>query len=153
MAPLNVTGDVVSPLIRHFNNHPAANNADTNLRDSILPDYSQPKMSPPKITVIVFGGLILAIICVCLFYRIFCNTTKRPETPMPQGHVYGHDNASSHGLGTLRPDRSYERPSFQHVENSGLGDSPWGGNTVARPAPAATHGWDRGDATPPPPCK
>ncbi|KAG6354904.1 hypothetical protein INS49_003985 [Diaporthe citri] len=151
MAPLNLTGDVISPLIRHFNNSPVAPNVLINARDSTFPDYSQPKINKDKIAAIIIGGVILAIIFVFIFCRTFEKITQRPERPMPQGQVYGYTNASSHALASLRPDRSYERPSFQHIENSGLGNRQSGGGAVAYPAPVVTHGRDRQDESPPPP--
>lgn len=153
MPPLNLTGDVIFPLTRHLNNSFVAHNATINARGPVVRDYSQPKIGYPKIAAIIVGGFILGIILVFLFCRTFEKVTERPESQMPPGHVYGHDSASSDVLSTLRPDRSYERPTFEHVENSVLFEHQWGGSAVSRPAPAATHGWHREDESPPPPCK
>lgn len=153
MAPINVTGDVIFPLIQHFNHDPVADNTSINPRESSSTDYPQPLISKPKLAAIMVGVLVIAGICVFIFCRIFWKIAERSERPMPQGHVYGHENVSYQRLATLRRGTNSARPSFQHVENSGLGDSQWGGNTVARPVPVATHGRDRRDETPPPPCK
>lgn len=160
MAPFNLTEDVMSLLIRHLNDTLAAHNTTINARDTITPDdYTHPKISNARVAAIIVTGVFLTIIVVFVFYRSVEKLAERQdsESPMPQGHVYGHDNASSHGLDTLRPDWTSGRPSFQHVENSVPGTHQWGGGTgggsVARPAPAATHGRDRQDESPPPPCK
>lgn len=153
MPPLNLTGDVIFPLTRHLNNSFVAHNATINARGPVVRDYSQPKIGYPKIAAIIVGGFILGIICVFLFCRTFEKITERPESQMTPGHVYGHDSASPHALSALSPDRSYETPSFEHVENSISRHYQWEGDMVARPAPVATHGWGRQDESPPPPCK
>lgn len=156
MPPLNLTRDVVSPLIREINDSTIAKFTATDAHEPIAEDFTQPRRNSAKITAIIVTVVILGIIFVILM-RTACQKSSDdadPENPaedpaLAPGHVYGHDYVASHALDTLRYGRSLDRPSFQHVEDRGSG-----GSVVARPAPAVAHGSDEQDEPlPPPPCK
>lgn len=158
MAPFNVTGDVISPLMHALNNSANANDTTITARDpswTDIPTNSTHKNNYKTTAAITAIGLILGIIFVYLVCRCMARVAASPEhdPPMPLGHVHGQDNASSHALRPMGSDWSFQRPTFQEIEDRASGYQGSEAITVPRPAPAVNRASDRQDASPPPPCK
>lgn len=141
--------------MRIFDNTSVAGRAVIAARS--IPDFSREHPIATTTTIvamiIVFGLIFLFL----TFRGIGRSMSRRPPPAMPSGHVYGHDEAGSHALTTLSPQRSGERPYAREIENRQSGGAVSGGPSIApfpieAPVPVLSR-TSQGQDESPPPCK